>query len=1073
MTIPNSYNDPIWAEITKKVENELSLPKGLLHSIVVNGEKSNNDQVSSVGAKSPFQITPTTAKLIEKKYGFDPMEDAASMALAGGLVLKEGVDKYKDQPDQNRKAAQYYFAGGNPKNQGPKSEAYADRVNSGLDTKVNGISPEEYNKLHAAYMNDELSPDDKATYESIFKKKEAVAKPKAQEQPSISAKDKSEITRRYVNHELTQEEMGSYDRLFGKPEAPKEQSPKEDQGFLAQGLDFAKNLPGQIKEQVTGAERETPLTRKLPDYWNMPEFNLPQDLGGINKNALGTATSTKEMAEIIKEGAPDVKLDFDAKGNPIFTSSIDKKRYAIKPGLQFSDLPRVGPQIQNQAMGFVGGGKIAQGFGKAAGGLLANSLGGAISGIESEAQQARSGGTFDPTTPMANAVLGPAGDIAGRVGQKAIASPLAQKVMQPISNVASPILNAIQNKAAAVAKPVQNFLAKPAPEATFAPDASYFAEAMNKPGASSPISMFIQPKLGEAPKKPLTGINETIKRAMNGEILSPRELAHLSVAAVSKNDKRAIKALAEQAKVNPEMQKVFAQVGAGENLPADYYSDNKNFQRFTSEIRNTAASTSKGKVRDSVKDIKLATNSFFDSIGADENLGAVSNHVREVYDSSNAKLKEIYAPLYNEINSTKLPGGKLVKDQPVSANLSLQHAHDMKETPSLRAFAQEIEDAVAPKEIGKEAVMGIKPVYKPGKSGPEKTGERVAKIGEQPLYEYPTYQAVDDSRKQILNSGFSGQGGVFTSYPEKVKKEQYFARSQDLKNSLRGMDPEDTHGLVSKLETANAAATQRFDNIDKMKTLFGKDLKNSMVDVMKSLPNLGSKTKFQEMSAIINAIPPEARPLVVKSAFREAVTGANDSALGVRAINFEKFSQNMKNLKRSPEAYAIVMKSLGPEGRRQVEALYKASLNIQDIAKSQPATGAALDIRNTLKDSDLSISRLYSLGRVFANAGAKKASALANIFGLFKSLIRKNADETLGAIDELIASPAFARMSVDMQKPTSKKKVLDQIARSDQMSKFTKKIFDLQNVPPEKRQVITEALTRYIFTQSANTETGK
>ncbi|MEX3725378.1 hypothetical protein AB3504_19550 [Acinetobacter baumannii] len=65
----NSYKDPHWSGLSAKTEKLLNLPTGLLQNIVMHGEKSNADQVSSAGARTVYQITPTTRDLVLKNTG--------------------------------------------------------------------------------------------------------------------------------------------------------------------------------------------------------------------------------------------------------------------------------------------------------------------------------------------------------------------------------------------------------------------------------------------------------------------------------------------------------------------------------------------------------------------------------------------------------------------------------------------------------------------------------------------------------------------------------------------------------------------------------------------------------------------------------------------------------------------------------------------------------------------------------------------------------------------------------------------------------------------------------------------
>lgn len=134
---PNSYSDPYWTQLASATEQKLGLPTGLLGSIVTHGERSNSDQVSEAGAKTPFQITPATRDAVLKRDGIDAYLSPENAAEVAGLVLKDGVNFAKQRTDdpeaQNRLAAGFYHGGGDTANWGPRTHAYVARVSDGAE----------------------------------------------------------------------------------------------------------------------------------------------------------------------------------------------------------------------------------------------------------------------------------------------------------------------------------------------------------------------------------------------------------------------------------------------------------------------------------------------------------------------------------------------------------------------------------------------------------------------------------------------------------------------------------------------------------------------------------------------------------------------------------------------------------------------------------------------------------------------------------------------------------------------------------------------------------------------------
>ncbi|WP_260598856.1 hypothetical protein [Sphingomonas endolithica] len=85
-----SFRDPLYDVLDRDVEQQLKLPAGLLSGIRTRGERSNADQVSSAGARSVYQIIPSTRAAVLKKYGVDAYASPQNAALAAGYILKRG-----------------------------------------------------------------------------------------------------------------------------------------------------------------------------------------------------------------------------------------------------------------------------------------------------------------------------------------------------------------------------------------------------------------------------------------------------------------------------------------------------------------------------------------------------------------------------------------------------------------------------------------------------------------------------------------------------------------------------------------------------------------------------------------------------------------------------------------------------------------------------------------------------------------------------------------------------------------------------------------------------------------------
>ena len=177
---PNSYKDPYWTQLASVTEQKLGLPEGLLAAVVTKGERSNADQVSEAGAKTPFQIIPATRDAAIKKYGIDPYLSPENAAEVAGLLLK---DSLKRNDGDVASAVAEYHGGTDRANWGPRTKAYVQRVvgssaatQPGQSTfqRVIGQQPQAepanaIATIYQAYQSGELPPQESADFEADVK----------------------------------------------------------------------------------------------------------------------------------------------------------------------------------------------------------------------------------------------------------------------------------------------------------------------------------------------------------------------------------------------------------------------------------------------------------------------------------------------------------------------------------------------------------------------------------------------------------------------------------------------------------------------------------------------------------------------------------------------------------------------------------------------------------------------------------------------------------------------------------------------------------------------------------------
>lgn len=151
--LPVRYDDPLYAQLARKYEGQYGLPKGILDAIRLAGERSNANQVSEAGARSVYQITPPTARGIQRNYGFDPLQGPDEATHGAAALMAENIRRTGDPI----KAAEQYHGGLDPRNYGPRTRAYVSRVRSYMGDNDMALGQSLYPAPY--YGPDPLAPE--------------------------------------------------------------------------------------------------------------------------------------------------------------------------------------------------------------------------------------------------------------------------------------------------------------------------------------------------------------------------------------------------------------------------------------------------------------------------------------------------------------------------------------------------------------------------------------------------------------------------------------------------------------------------------------------------------------------------------------------------------------------------------------------------------------------------------------------------------------------------------------------------------------------------------------------------
>lgn len=383
-----SYQDEYWVDLASLAEQKHGVPNGLLQSILLHGERSNPNQVSEAGARTPFQIIPKTRSQVLKKYGVDAYLSPETSAEVAAILLKESLDRNDGSVGL---AAAEYHGGLDRRQWGQKTSKYVDRV-------LNGV-----NEINAATKK---LDDSNAT--SMQNMEVSSAEPQFRDSINVNNNNQvfNKLYQAYLDGKMTQEEAREFKEDIKQGfdfSSLSNNTTSNNQSELQNG-DAAENnsIINSIQDMFTGNLRKTQTTESLQDWANMPELN---DISVASlKAALGTmATNPEETATVLKSNFPNVEISQDEKGNYLLKSSIDGNIYAIKPGFQVSDIPRVAGSV----LAFTPASKAATVLGRAA-------ASGVTQGVI-EGTQAATGGSFDTGDVVSSVIASPIADMAASI----------------------------------------------------------------------------------------------------------------------------------------------------------------------------------------------------------------------------------------------------------------------------------------------------------------------------------------------------------------------------------------------------------------------------------------------------------------------------------------------------------------------------------------------------------------------------------------------------------------------------------------------------------------------------------
>jgi hypothetical protein len=990
---PNDYRDPYWQNlIDQEASNWPNVPRGLVSNIILRGERTRNDQVSSAGARGVVQIIPPTRNAIVEQTGRDPYLTPENSIFGAFFLLDQSLRRNRGDVSA---AVSEYHGGTNRANWGPITRAYTNRVMAGLNNPPEPVASQEsraalqdrvaqrqqqeqqrnpLTRVYEAYRAGELTPEEQKQFEDDVRGNRVMLPPngallgelpRGLTAPSRAFEAPQPLLDAYTSGRLSRNEKIEFERDVGKGIV------KVPEGFKLEKTEEL-GLLGSVREAVTGEDRRVASTEALPDWTGMPELNQRPDylsarfMTGTDPQAIMRtalmASTPEESVKIITANNPSIQVRQDDRGNYVMRSAIDGKEYAIKPGIRGSDIPRAAGTVA----AFTPAGRART----ITGGIAAT--GATQAGIE--ATQVAAGGTFNPEDVATAAALGGAIPAAARVLPGI--GPLATATMERL-RLRRPAGAAPELPPQGPGGPPPAGMAAAAPEPPPAGPAGPGAAARPPmPGAGA---MPEPPPAAPRPAAPGAAMAPEVPPATPrpaAPAMSPYDIAQEARAASRGGigSQAATQRLAAAAAPDAETVAAAQRLGIAEHLQPGHVTTSQSYRALEQVLRSIPGSALRAQEVEGLKAVSSRATQLLDDMGrmprSDLNAN-VKTALQDTVDKMGTKADELYKRLREVI-----PARTQATPESTLSFINRRLEDLGGKRAALTSLERRILTRLSPKDDG--------------------TG--------------PTYALTDDLRRE---AGRATRGqGPFKDADTGLAKLLYNSLSNDTAAVA------ERFGAKELSDTAKAIVRQRKGIEDDMVALFGRDLSNSLLARMDQGFQGVTKGDVTKLAEFISAVPKDMRQQVMASGLASAF---NKAALD-GSLNFSTYATWWKGLEQNRQAMTLIMSNLPRESRQQLRDLAKVSEGIslslgETIKTGRLGTGVDV-IRDQLQPADTLAQRVFQVAQRSAVGAPLEAlttgmgmpgTGLAA--GITSALMKTGKSEPLKAADTLLASPEFQNMA--------------------------------------------------------------
>ena len=1055
---PTSYNDPAYAAADQSASAAVGIPAGWLNNIRTKGEKSNADQVSSAGARTPYQITPDTRADIMKQTGVDPYLSPQTAAYGAAYLLKQSMDRNGGNPIL---ATAEYHGGTDPSNWGPKTMAYVKRVtgsspnnpdatpsfaqgdasnpyqlqaapdtsnlNPGLPT-ANGPS---LSKVFDAYKSGQMDSQAAAEFEADVKAGKLMLPKGMALNPSDTG---NQVPGTVIQFGQNGQDIGETPPASGAqvPQlagaaTPAQQPPQSAAQVLQipAGAVSAYNsgqMPPEVRAQmqsdIQAGRAQLPQGATLTDPNAPPQSqgfgaDVGRQLGLTARDAIQAAGNTAGLAydpiaAVLNKAGQFIGHDpqiaplgvqagqlADRLGLPQPVGSLERGVNAAAQGAAEAGAFAGAGAASAEMPGIVG--QLGKVFGADAGKQVT-----AMAAGQAAAQHAKDAGY----SPTAQALIN-IGTMATTLGGSAALEGLAGGGSPLVADLAQRMYGNVKAEgemaAGGVGNRVEPTMQPAAPEAAAAPTASADASAAAQPAAAPAQAA------AAAPDQAATAATaEQAPEAAAAAQPATQPAATAPAATMSSAD------LADQARRAVGA----APLGIGKNAAID-----------TLATQAAPDQTALGYARDlGVEDLldadHVTTNQAYRELAAAaKSIPGSDARAAEIpkLEALGVRAQQIVSDAGGTNDLSQLSQG--VKSDLMNTQHGLdQKAEDLYKqvmsdvgpnmpvtAPKTGAFleerAQQFNGVDGMPSLERKAYQMLTPKQVPAEGGA---------VGETAL-QRPTYTMLDYLRKQVGNAIDNPQ--FFKDSDQGALKNLYGLLLDDQRSNL-----ETVPGALEKYDLASATTQMRKSVEGDMVSLFGRKVSQELYGpedsqvggalatplrtAMMALPK-GNESNFVNL---INAVPKSMRQQVTVSGLRYAF----NRSLQDGSLNFKNFADWWDGLKQNSRAFSAVMANLPDDTRAELGKMAYLSRGVADSLQNRIMTGRLGVVAKDLQSSDGVVSKVMSTakkggaGALIAGAAHAAGPVGAGAAELLLNVLDRGKPQVAKAVGDLITSPEFS-----------------------------------------------------------------